>query len=280
VARAVGARLAAVPYAETAAARYALGGAPDGAAALAFGEPGRSFAPADPATSFEGGRLTGEKAGVAYAATVDWLVVPAASPDGVVLAVVPRAAATAVEPEPTLDPAVGAALVRFEDVEAAEPVGDAARLVERLAAVAGVLAAAETVGAADAVLRLARDYAAERRQFGRTIGSFQAVRHLLADLYVKTESSWSSVLYAAASLDEDAPDALRTASIAKSYAARATHEVAHGALQVFGGIAFTAEHPAHRFLRRIVVRGSQFGTAAEHERSLGRGLALEMEVYA
>ena len=53
-----------------------------------------------------------------------------------------------------------------------------------------------------AVLRLARDYAAERRQFGRTIGSFQAVRHLLADLYVKTESSWSSVLYSAAALDE------------------------------------------------------------------------------
>jgi alkylation response protein AidB-like acyl-CoA dehydrogenase len=279
VARAVGARLAAVPYAETAAARYALAGAPEGAAALALGEPGRSFAPDDPAASFAGGRLTGEKARVAYAATVDWLAVPAASPDGVVLAVVPRAAATAVEPEPTLDPAVGPGLVRFEDVPA-DPVADAAPLVRRLAAVAGVLVSAETVGAADAVLRLARGYAAERRQFGRTIGSFQAVRHLLADLYVKTESSWSSVLYAAASLDEDEPDALRTASIAKSYAARATQEVAHGALQVFGGIAFTAEHPAHRFLRRIVVRGGQFGTAAEHERSLGRGLALEMEVYA
>jgi alkylation response protein AidB-like acyl-CoA dehydrogenase len=106
------------------------------------------------------------------------------------------------------------------------------------------------------------------------------VRHLLADMYVQTESSWSSVLYAAASLDEDEPDALRTASIAKSYAARATLDVAHGALQVFGGVAFTAEHPAHRFLRRIAVRGNQFGTAREHERSLGRGLALEMEVYA
>jgi alkylation response protein AidB-like acyl-CoA dehydrogenase len=280
VARAVGVRLAAVPFAETAAARYSLVGVPEGAAALALAEPGRRFAPADPATSFEGGRLTGDKAGVAYAATADSLVVPAASPDGVVLAVVPRAAATAVEPEATLDPAVGPALVRFEDVEAAEAVSDAARVVERLAAVAGILVSAETVGAADAVLRLARDYAAERRQFGRTIGSFQAIRHLLADLYVKTESSWSSVLYAAASLDEDAPDALRTASIAKSYAARATHEVAHGALQVFGGIAFTAEHDAHRFLRRIVVRGGHFGTAAEHERSLGRGLALEMEVYA
>ena len=55
--------------------------------------------------------------------------------------------------------------------------------------------------------------------------------------------------------------------------ARAAREVAHGALQVFGGIAFTEEHPAHRFLRRIVVREQQFGDAAHHERALGRSLA-------
>ena len=281
VARAVGVRLAALPYPESAAAAYVLGdAAPRGAVALALGEPGRSFAPADPATSFEGGRLSGEKSGVAYAAAVDSLLVPAAGADGVVLARVAAWAVTAVEAEPTLDPSVGPALVRFAGVEVAHAIAGAARPVERLAAVAGVLVSAEAVGAAAAVLQLARDYAAERRQFGRTIGSFQALRHLLADLYVKTESSWSSVLYAAAALDEDEPDALRTASIAKSYAARATHEVAHGALQVFGGIAFTAEHPAHRFLRRIAARNNQFGTAAEHERSLGRGIALEMEVYA
>ena len=149
-----------------------------------------------------------------------------------------------------------------------------------LAAVAGVLAAAESVGAAAAVLDLACAYAAQRRQFGQTIGSFQAIRHLLADMYVKVESSWSSVLYAAAALDEREPDSLRTASIAKAYTGRATHEVAHGALQVFGGIAFTAEHPAHRFLRRIAVRSGQFGTPREHERSLGHGLAQRLEVLA
>ena len=110
-----------------------------------------------------------------------------------------------------------------------------------------MLAAAEAVGAAATVLELALRYAAQRRQFGHTIGSFQAIRHLLADMYVKVESSWSSVLYAAAALDEREPDSLRTASIAKAYSARATHEVAHGALQVFGGIAFTAEHPVHRY---------------------------------
>ena len=149
-----------------------------------------------------------------------------------------------------------------------------------MAAIAGVLAAAEAVGAAAAVLDLACAYAAQRRQFGQTIGSFQAIRHLLADIYVKVESSWSSVLYAAAALDEREPDSLRTASIAKAYAGRATHEVAHGALQVFGGIAFTAEHPAHRFLRRIAVRSGQFGTPREHERALGHSLAQRLEVPA
>jgi alkylation response protein AidB-like acyl-CoA dehydrogenase len=99
------------------------------------------------------------------------------------------------------------------------------------------------------------------------------LRHLMADMYVRQASSWSSVLYAAATLDEDAAGAGRTASIAKAYVSRAAREVAHGAMQVFGGIAVTAEHPAHRFLRRIVVREQQFGDAAHHERALGRALA-------
>ena len=92
-------------------------------------------------------------------------------------------------------------------------------------------------------------------------------------MYVRQASSWSTVLYAAAALDDDVGDAAQTASVAKAYVARAAREVAHGAMQVFGGIAFTEEHPAHRFLRRIVVREQQFGDAAHHERALGRALA-------
>ena len=130
------------------------------------------------------------------------------------------------------------------------------------------------MGAAERMLQDARDYAAERRQFGRTIGSYQALRHLLADMYVRRASAWSTVLYAAAALDDELPDAQQTAAIAKAYVARAAREVAHGALQVFGGIAFTEEHQAHRFLRRIVVREQQFGDAAYHERELGRALAV------
>jgi alkylation response protein AidB-like acyl-CoA dehydrogenase len=274
VARGLGAKLAAVPYAESAGVRFALGGGP-ACVAPCLSEPGRRFEPTDPATALEDGRVVGEKNAVAYAATVDAFAVPASSPDGVVLAVVPREAAE-IEPEATLDATLEPALVRFDC--APERVLDDPAALEMLPAVAGVLVSAESVGAAGAVLELAREYASQRRQFGHTIGSFQAVRHKLADMYVEVESSWSSVLYAAAALDEREADALRTASIAKAHAARAMRNVAQDALQVFGGIAFTAEHPAHLFLRRIVARAGHYGTARDHERSLGRGLARELEV--
>src|SRR5262249_61335405 len=91
--------------------------------------------------------------------------------------------------------------------------------------------------------------------------------------YARVESGWSAVRYAAAALDEDAPEAGQAISVAKAYVSRGAREVAHTAMQVFGGIAFTAEHPAHRFLRRIGVRAQQFGDAAYHERLLGRELA-------
>jgi alkylation response protein AidB-like acyl-CoA dehydrogenase len=149
----------------------------------------------------------------------------------------------------------------------------AAAMLARLTAAGSLLAAAESVGAATRMLEDARAYAAQRRQFGRTIGSYQALRHILADMYVRQASAWSTVLYAAAALDDDMAEALETAAVAKAYVARGAREIAHGALQVFGGVAFTQEHPAHRFLRRIVVREQQFGDAAHHERALGRMLA-------
>ena len=165
--------------------------------------------------------------------------------------------------------------VSFDGVEVETIVGPEAStaLTDRLAAVGGLLAAAEAVGAAAEIFARACRYASERRQFGRTIGSNQGLRHLMSDLHVRQASSWSTTLYAAAALDDGIPGAQQTASIAKAYVSRAAREVAHGSMQVFGGIAFTEEHPAHRFLRRIVVREQQFGDANHHERELGRALA-------
>jgi alkylation response protein AidB-like acyl-CoA dehydrogenase len=280
IARALGARLAPIPYLGSAAVRFA---APPLAAeleadavALAVLEPGSSWGAAD-RTVLEpvaGGHvITGRKTAVEHAGAVARLAVVAAGPQGPTLGLVDAGApGVASVPQPALDPT--APMYAVELVEApvvSEPLGGEA--IPRMATIGALLAAAEAVGAAGHLLEDACRYAAERRQFGRTIGSFQALRHLLADMYVRQASSWSSVLYAAAALDEDADEAARTASIAKAYVSLAAREVAHGAMQVFGGIAVTAEHPAHRFLRRIIVRERQFGDAAHHERALGRELA-------
>ncbi|HET9509037.1 MAG TPA: acyl-CoA dehydrogenase family protein, partial [Gaiellaceae bacterium] len=205
---------------------------------------------------------------VEHAASVTHLAVVAAGPAlaivdaaGPGVSLSPQRAFDATAPVHAVE--LSEAPLRFDPIDA----------VPRLATIGALLAAAEAVGAAGRMLDDACAYATERRQFGRPIGSFQALRHLLADLYVRQVSSWSSVLYAAAALDERADDAARTASIAKAYVGRAAREVAHGAMQVFGGIAMTAEHPAHRFLRRVIVRERQFGDPAHHERALGRALA-------
>ena len=279
ISRALGEHLASVPYLGSAAVRYAAeplaAGLGEHAVALAVLEPGSGWALEQLRTSVDpvaGGHVVdGRKVAVEHAGAAGLVAVVASAPEGPVLGIV-DAHGVAITPQPALDPStpvygVDVAAARLE----AEPLGGDA--VPRLMSIAALLAAADAVGAAGRLLRDACAYAGERRQFGRTIGSFQAVRHLLADMYVRQASSWSSVLYAAAALDEDAAGAARTASIAKAYVSRASREVAHGALQVFGGIAITAEHPAHRFLRRIVVRAQQFGDAAHHERMLGRALA-------
>ena len=271
IARALGAHLSPVPYLASAAVRFAaeLG---DEAVALAVLEPGASWAAAPSLTVVTDGRLRGCKTAVEHAEGVERLAVVAAAPQGPVLAIVDAAAPeVAVVPQPTFDPTAPMYAVELLDAAVLHEVGGEA--VRRITTIGALLAAAEAVGAAGRMLDDACRYAAERRQFGRTIASFQALRHLLADMYVRQASSWSSVLYAAAALDADDEHAARTVAIAKASVSRATREVAHGAMQVFGGIAVTAEHPAHRFLRRIVVRERQFGDAAHHERALGRALA-------
>ena len=276
VARELGEHLEATPLIDTAAAVYAARGSALAGAleertiALALLEPGGGWGLEDPAATLTSGAVDGLKVATGVDAA-DALLVLADEAGARRLAVVPRGAGVTASPIPWIDEWLAPAAVTFEAAHA-HSVHPADEILPRLVAVGAVLAAAEATGAAAGVLELARQYAGERRQFGRTIGSFQALRHLLADMYVKQDSSWSTVLFAAAALEEGADDALRTAAIAKAYVSRAAQEVAQGALQVFGGIAFTAEHPAHRYLRRILARGQQFGDARHHERAIGRAL--------
>jgi alkylation response protein AidB-like acyl-CoA dehydrogenase len=280
IAQGLGRHLASTPYVGSAAARYALVETAD-AVSVALLEPegGWHLDGLQTTLGLEG--VHGEKLAVEHAAAVDELVVVAASTEGPAVALVRRdAPGVAVEAQGSLDPGVPLSRVHLSGVDVpADRVAigdDASAAIDRLMAVGGLLAAAEAVGAAWQVLEDAREYAGQRKQFGRVIGSNQALRHILADMVVRQTSSWSAVLCAAAALDDGAPDAARAASIVKAWTSRATREVAHGAMQVFGGIAFTEEHTAHRYLRRIVVRGQQFGDADHHERALGRALAGQL----
>jgi alkylation response protein AidB-like acyl-CoA dehydrogenase len=192
----------------------------------------------------EGGRLTGAKVAVADGASADVLVV--AGPQGRHFVVDPGAAGVHREPATALDPARRLATVRFEDAEAEELPGEASRAYDVLLAAT----AAESVGVAQRALDLSVAYARERTQFGRPIGSFQAVSHACAQMLLETEGARSTALYAAWALDHEPQTAPLAAAMAGAYASDAGWRVPAAALQVHGGIGFTWEHDLHLLLRR------------------------------
>ena len=129
---------------------------------------------------------------------------------------------------------------------------------------------ADLVGTMRGAIELARGYAAERRQYGRPVGSFQAVQHLLADAFVAMEGARSTALHAAWAVDALAPaDALAAGALAKAWCARAARSVCETAIQVHGGIGNTWECLAHVHLRRALVSSDILGgTGANLERVL------------
>ena len=133
------------------------------------------------------------------------------------------------------------------------------------------VASADLVGVMQGTIRLACDYAGTRRQFGASIGSFQAVQHLLADALVAMEGSRSVALHAAWAVDALPPEeALAAASIAKAYSARAARTVCETSIQVHGGIGNTWECFAHVYLRRALASSDLFGGVGKSlERVLG-----------
>jgi alkylation response protein AidB-like acyl-CoA dehydrogenase len=288
-ARAAGSHLASVGLVGSVGTRYALAAVPaqlpdsfrellsdDSRVSIALLEPGGGWSVSDTRARVRSNRITGIKAAVELAADAQTLAVVAHVGNEPALAIVPAVApGIEIVPQSSLDDSVPLALVTFDDVEVTAVVNGAlaGKIIARLLSIGGLLACAEAVGAAGAIFGKACRYASERRQFGRAIGSNQALRHLMSDLHVRQASSWSTTLYAAAALDDGIPGAQQAASVAKAYVSRVAREIAHGSMQIFGGIAFTEEHAAHRFLRRIVVREQQFGDAAHHERELGRRLA-------
>ena len=134
----------------------------------------------------------------------------------------------------------------------------------RLSEVAAVLAAAESVGAMQADFDVALQYAKDRIAFGRPIGSFQAIKHLLADTSLALEMAKGLVFAAATALGSGAPDGAELAHAAKAFVAEHGVELAQSCFQVFGGIGYTWEHVAHVYLRRAAVLVALLGDRAEH----------------
>ena len=141
-------------------------------------------------------------------------------------------------------------------------------------ALARLAVAHELVGVSRAMLELAREHALGRIQFGRPIGSFQAIRHRLAETLVAIEMA--EAVLDAAWLD-GSPD---TAAMAKAVAGRAARTTARHSQQVLAGIGFTTEHPLHRYIRRTPVLDGLFGGTSTLTRALGRQLIEDRQLPA
>jgi len=141
--------------------------------------------------------------------------------------------------------------------------GDASAVLRQHAA-AIVLQCAESVGGAERLVEMTVEYARDRVQFNRPIGSFQAIKHKCANMLVWLEASRSATYYAALAVQDRLPDAALAASVAKSYVGQACADVAGEALQVHGGIGFTWEHDVHLFLRRAKSNEALLGDPSWH----------------
>jgi alkylation response protein AidB-like acyl-CoA dehydrogenase len=217
--------------------------------------------PAEPDLPFDGGRLNGTKIAVADAAAAGLLVVTTAG--GRHALVEADAAGMAIEPADAIDPTRRLYTVRFDGTPAEELTGERDALEHAWLAIA-TFVAAETVGVAQRALDMAVAYAKERRQFGRPIGTYQAVSHACAQMLLEVEGARSATYWAAWALDFEPGTAPLAASVAKAYASDAGRRVTAAALQVHGGIGFTWEHDVHLLLKRAQANARAYGDARWH----------------
>lgn len=224
--------------------------------------------------SGDGYVLRGEKTHVLNAPTADLIVAPFRCTDSgeIALFVIERGATgLSVRNEVGLDATRRTGRVTFDGVS----VGAASRLAEDgLSALrdiyqrAYVLLSAEMVGAADAALLLTRDYAIERKQFGRQIGSFQAVKHPLAEAMIAIEQARSLTYAAAAELDHAKEASEVLPRMAKARASDAFFFIGHRSIQFHGGFGFTIDCDAHFFLKRAMWSRATLGDASHHRKHL------------
>ena len=233
---------------------------------LASGEVIASFAIGDIYT--DGSGLSGTADFVPHGAIADLLVVPI----GNKTFLVPRSApGVAVTSHVTMDQTRPLARVTFNDA--------AAELLPQLdwstiEPSAWTAIAADALGGAQSCLDTTVAYVQDRVQFGRAIGSFQAVKHQLADMLIAIEQARSAVYWAAGEIDAGGADARLAAHAAKSFACDTYADCAGQAIQLHGGIGFTWEHDAHLFFKRARANASLLGTSSWHREQIAQLMGL------
>jgi alkylation response protein AidB-like acyl-CoA dehydrogenase len=233
------------------------------------------------ATPVDGGwKLQGTKYGVLADAATDELAVVAKVGDGLGAFVVSTTDAN-LAPVHSLDASRPISTLTLDGVvvpadRALGDPGSAASAAGLCRAVqeATVAMALETVGTSDALFQLVLAYVKDRQQFGVPIGSFQAVKHKMSDMYVSIARSRSLCYYAVAAIDEDAPVRASAVAMAKAASDDAQQLVCQHSLQSFGGIGFTWEHDAHLYIKRAKTTGVLLGGSAEQSLALAVQLGV------
>lgn len=220
--------------------------------------------------------LTGVQHAVVDGESADLLVVVTTGPDGTELALV-EGSAPGVRRSvgEQLDGTRQLATVEFDGAAARRVSGpDVASSLEGVRSRVLIALAAEQVGLARRCLEMAVEYAGTRQQFGRTIGSFQGIKHKLVDLLIAIELAEVTVLDASGDAERGAAELADRAAAARVLASRAAMTAAEEAIQVHGGIGFTWEHPLHHYFRRAKADQLLFGDEYEYVQALGESLTL------
>ena len=224
------------------------------------------------AATVKGGLLSGRKSPVADGADADFVIVAALNEAGKISLYLVSLDDAGVSKEVlnTIDPTRGQAALTFDKVpaELVGGEGDGWHIASQVMDRAAVLMAFEQLGGADSALEMARDYALERMAFGRQIGSFQAIKHMLADMYVSAALARSNCFYGAWALASGAAELSVAAATARVSATTAFQHCAKNNIQVHGGMGFTWAFDCHLFYRRSNALALALGSLSTWESEL------------
>lgn len=230
----------------------------DGTLKLAFAHEGEA------AAQFKNERISGEKICVLHGDVADQFVVSAGKADARVLLLVDGRAAGVTRRAYRLVDGRGAAIVAFDDAPARR-IGDAAA-VDELLIEAAVALCAESFGSVSLLVEATAAYLKVRKQFGRSLGSNQALQHRMSEMYLLREEIRALTAAAQKALDENTPGRTRIVSGARAYTIQAAREVGNAAVQLHGGVGVTEELEISHHFRRLMVNAALFG---------GRDLQIE-----